>query len=76
MFDERTPNPMDDPCFFCTTETGRHPGCHAECERYTVSAAKKKARVPSERERDARSDAIGFYVESVNKTKRKNKIRK
>ena len=22
------------PCMKCTFETGRHPGCHAECEKY------------------------------------------
>lgn len=26
-------------CKNCTTETGRHPGCHAECEKYISEKA-------------------------------------
>lgn len=25
---------IDSGCQRCTPETGRHPGCHAKCERY------------------------------------------
>jgi hypothetical protein len=33
---------IDNDCQGCTPETGRHPGCHAKCEKYLKFVEKNK----------------------------------
>lgn len=58
------------PCKHCTVDTGRHPGCHAQCESYIsyrVAMDEKNEKI-----RKARAD---FYEPAIRKNTKKMRMK-